>query len=86
MKKLVLYPYFNRGGGQVLLVAVSLCFYGMQPHCVEEGLPPLPGAPHQRLGKALRGGAQALRLPVPQREGQRRESCHQSVLCKGGIQ
>lgn len=58
----------------------------MQPHCVKEGLPAFPGASHQRLGEALRGGAQALRLPVPQREGQRGASCHQPVVCKGGIQ
>ncbi len=48
----------------------------MQPHCVKERLPALPGAPHKRLGEALRGGAQTLRLPVPQREGQRGESRH----------
>lgn len=58
----------------------------LQPNCVEEGLPPLPGAPHQRLGEALRGGAPALRLPVPQREGQRGASRHQPVVCQGGVQ
>ena len=58
----------------------------VQPYCVKERLPALPGAPHQRLGEALRGGAPALRLPVSQREGQRGESCHQPVVCQGGIQ
>lgn len=61
-------------------------FQHVQPYCVKEGLPALPGASHQRLGEAFRGGAPALCVPVPQREGQRRESHHQPVICKGGIQ
>lgn len=39
-------------------------FQLVQPNCVKEGLPALPGASHQRLGEAFRGGAPALRVPV----------------------
>lgn len=63
-----------------------VCFACLQPNCVEEGLPALPGAPHQRLGEALRGGTPALCLPVPQREGQRGASRHQPVVCQSGVQ
>lgn len=67
-KNLTLYLFFNEGGVLVLLVAVShqFSFDGVQPHCVKEGLPTLSGASHQWLGEALCGGAQALRLPIPQ--------------------
>lgn len=70
----------------ILSINLVFFFHNLQPHSVKERLPALPGAPHQRLGEALRGGAPALRLPVPQRERQRGESCHQPVVCEGGIQ
>lgn len=61
-------------------------FHRLQPDCLKERLPALPGTPYQWLGEALCGGAPALRLPVPQWERQCGESSHQPVICKGGIQ
>lgn len=43
----------------------------MQSHRVKERLSAFPGATHQRLGEALRRGAPALRVPLPQRTRQR---------------
>lgn len=64
------------------MLLTLFCDY-VQPNRVQEGLPPLSGAPRQRLGETLRGGAPALRLPVPQREGQRGAGRHQPIVCQG---